>query len=226
MEKVILPVGIIGTLIGFVFVLFYIFNRIYRLIILIRREEAPKLGFFRSLRNLVLIALWVSVFGMMLFAGFFLRAFHSFAWEQPVAEVIVQPTDKPKLSEVTLIMLSKKDTIKKDTFLIHGDYWMVEGDVVKWTYMANFLGLNTRYRLNRIRGRFENEEEEKSTSPTVYNLSTKQGNFFWKTMYKLYKHFPFVRSVFGNAVYQSNELPQKYQIYITQSGFIIVPILE
>lgn len=224
MKAFLIPVSIVGVLLGIVFLFFFIFNRIYRIVLKIRREEAPKLGFFRSIRNFIFILLWNFFFGMMLFAGFFIHAFHAFSWEKPVADVLVEPTKKPKISRVNLIVFSNSDTIKKDVFLVHGDYWMIEGDIVKWTYYGNFLGLNTRYRLSRLRGRFESIEEEKKTEPTIYSLSNLEGNLIWKTMYKLYKLLPFVRAVYGNAVYQSNQMYQKYRIYVTQSGFIAVPV--
>ncbi|GAB4167957.1 MAG: hypothetical protein Kow00108_00730 [Calditrichia bacterium] len=224
MKSLLFPISIVGVILGLIFLFFYLFNRGYRLVKFLQREEAPHLGFFRSIRNLIFILLWNSFFGMLFFASFYLIAFQSFTWEKPVADVYVEPTDKPRVSKVTLTVFENGDTSLVQQYLINGDYWMVEGDILKWTYKANLLGLNTRFRLIRIRGRFEDIEMEKAATPTIYNLSGRDASFFWKNMYKLYRQFPLVRAVYGNAVFQSNLFRMRYKIYVTQSGFIAVPI--
>ena len=83
-----------------------------------------------SLRNLLLITVWISVFGMVLFLGCFFRAYHAFTIEEPVAEVFTQSLDGA---------LNSKMSLPRYLF-IRGDQWMVEGDFLKWNMKTICFG--------------------------------------------------------------------------------------
>jgi hypothetical protein len=69
---------------------------LYRRILFVAKKLGRKPGSFpkplESLRNLLLIFLWTSVFGMLLFAAFFFRAYRAFTLQEPVAEIIITHT--------------------------------------------------------------------------------------------------------------------------------------
>jgi len=53
-----------------------------------------------------------------------------------------------------------------------GDDIYVDGHIVKWTPLANMLGLHTSYRLDRIAGRYRALEQETTAPRTVYAIDT------------------------------------------------------
>jgi len=59
-----------------------------------------------------------------------------------------------------------------ETYDIAGDDIYVEGHIVKWTPLANMLGLHTSYRLDRIAGRYHSLEQENTARRTVYAIGT------------------------------------------------------
>ena len=59
-----------------------------------------------------------------------------------------------------------------ETFALAGDDIYVDAHVVKWTPLANMLGLHTSYRLDRIAGRYRALEQENTAPRTVYALGT------------------------------------------------------
>lgn len=211
----------IGIFLGLLFFIFFLFRRIRWFFRVIARKHTASPRFFASLRNLLLILVWVSVFGMTLFLGFFLRAYHAFNYEKPVAEIVTHPFEQDKLSQVTLIQFIPPDGISTRNFFLRGDQWMVEGDIVKWDPWLNFFGLHTRYRLTRLRGRYVNTEEEVQAKRTIYSLVEQENHPFWQYLYQYGQGLPFVNTVYGNAAFQATREGARYLIYVGTSGFVV-----
>jgi hypothetical protein len=211
--------GLAGVFLGLLFVFFFLYHRIRWLLRLLSRRKRVSPGLIASLRNLVGILLWTSVFGMCLFLGFFLRSYHAFTYERPVSEMICEPLDeRGKASRVTLIQYSPRVSRQ---FLVRGDQWMIEGDILKWDDWLHFLGLKTRYRLTRLRGRYILTEQETREKPTVYTLVRDENDPFWRYLYEYGHRMPFVSTVYGTAVFQFAGRPKSYLLYVSSSGFVV-----
>jgi hypothetical protein len=98
---------------------------------------------------------------------------------------------------------------------------MIEGDILKWDNWLNFLGLHTRYRLTRLRGRYLSAQEELYQPKTIYSLVEDENDLFWRYLYKYGPRLPFVSTVYGNAAYQGPEVNRHYLVFVGTSGFII-----
>jgi len=105
--------------------------------------------------------------------------------------------------------------------LIKGDQWMVEGDILKWDNWFNFLGLHTRYRLTRIKGRYIQVEDEIQQKGTIYSLVKEENHPFWRYLYKYGYRLPLVSTVYGNAVFQTAGKDEHFLIYVSTSGFVV-----
>ena len=55
-----------------------------------------------------------------------------------------------------------------ETFALAGDDIYIDGHIVKWTPLANMLGLHTSYRLDRISGRYRALEQENTAPRTIH----------------------------------------------------------
>lgn len=164
-----------------------------------------------SLRNLLLITVWISVFGIVLFLGCFFRAYHAFTIEEPVAEVFTQSLDAA---------LNSKMSLPRYLF-IKGDQWMIEGDFLKWKSCLNFFGLHTSYRLTRIGGRHLSTEAEVNQPHTVYSFVEPEDDLLWRYLYEYGPQLPFVSTIYGNAAFHTSGKDKRYLIYIGTSGFIV-----
>jgi hypothetical protein len=217
---VILWAGAAGLLAGLV--LFLVF--LYRRILFAARKlggkpaSAPKL--VASLRSLLLIFLWVSVFGMLLFAGFFFRAYRAFTLEEPVAEVVIGPREKGGPTSITIIQDEPGEGRRVRRFEVAGDQWVLEGDILKWRNWLNFLGLHTRYRLTRLRSRYINTSDEATKPSTVHPLVGNEDDPLWKVLYKYGPRFPLVSTVYGNAVFQFSDEEGVFRVFVGTSGFV------
>jgi len=169
----------------------------------------------------MLILFWTAFFGMSLFLGFFLRSYHAFTYEKPVAEIRIHPLEDDKLSQITLIQFLPQHGQTTQQFFLRGDQWMIEGDVIKWDPWLNFMGLHTRYRLTRLRGRYVSTMEEVQAKKTIYSLVEQENHPFWQYLYQYGHRLPFVSTVYGNAVFQVSREERNYLIYVGRSCFIV-----
>ena len=213
--------GAIGILLGLLFFIYFLYRRVRWIILTLARRETISPKLLASLRNFVLIIIWTSLFGMLLFFGFFLRAYYAFTYEEPVAEITIRSSDAPEVSRITLVQFLPDGSQVTRHFLIKGDQWMIEGDILKWESWLNFLGLHTRYRLTRLRGRYLATEAEIHGPHTIYSLVDDEDHPFWRYLYQYGHRLPFVSTVYGNAVFQASGENKRYSIYVGTSGFVV-----
>jgi hypothetical protein len=179
-----------------------------------------------SFRNLLLIFFWTAVFGIVFFAGFFFQAYYAFNREEPVAKVTIAPLPQGQKNIVTLELFGPQNEPEIRKFEISGDQWMLEGDILKWDSWMNFLGLHTRYRLTRLRGRYIRTSDEQTKPAEIYSLVEIEDHPFWGYLYRHGASLPFVSTVYGNAVFQTTEESSSFLVYTTTSGFITRKIEE
>ena len=213
--------GAAGLLIGLIFLLIFLYRRLLFVARKLGGKPASVPKALESLRNLLLIFLWTSVFGMLLFAGFFFRAYRTFNLEVPVAEIIIERGEKSELSSITIIQDEPGGKSKARRFDIAGDQWVLEGDILKWRSWLNFLGLHTRYRLTRLRSRYFQASDEMTKPSTVHPLVEGEDHPFWKYLYKYGPRLFMVSTVYGNAVFQLSGEDGSFRVYVGTSGFIV-----
>lgn len=213
-------IGAAGILLGFIFLIIFIYRRIQWLIRTIARKRTTRPRFLAGLRNLILILLWTAILGIVFFVGLFTRAYYAFTHEKPVAEIMIKATEKPDANLVILFQFLPEDPQIGKELLIRGDQWMLEGDILKWDNWLNFLGLHTRYRLTRLRGRYIQVEDEIHQEETVYSLVKEEDHPLWRYLYKYGYKLPLVSTVYGNAVFQTAGKDRHFFIYVSPSGFV------
>jgi hypothetical protein len=214
-------IGAAGILLGFIFLIVFIYRRIRWLIRAIRRKPNTRPRYLAGLSNLILILLWIAILGVVFFVGLFARAYFAFTYEKPVAEIMTEATQEPDASVVTLFQSLPEESHMGKEFLIKGDQWMLEGDILKWDNWLSFMGLKTRYRLTRLRGRYVQVEDEIQQEGTVYSLVEEEDHPLWRYLYKYGQTLPLVSTVYGNAVFQTARKSRHFLIYVSPSGFVV-----
>lgn len=213
--------GVCGFLVGIVLFLVFLFRRILFVARKLRGKPGSVPKVLESLRNLLLILLLTSVFGMLLFAGFFFQAYQTFTLEEPVAEVVIEHREKGGVSTITIAQDEPGGKPKVRRFSVTGDQWVLEGDILKWRSLLNFLGLHTRYRLTRLRSRYIQTSDEVTKPSTIYPLIENEDDPLWRYLYKYGPRLPMVSTVYGNAVFQSSDEDGVFRVYVGTSGFIV-----
>ena len=213
--NLLIVIGLIGLILGIIFLLVFLKRRILKLV---GKEEKKLPGLIGSLKNLLLLFLLTSISGMLLFLGFFFVSYQNFTEEETVAYVEIEPVSE-QYSNLIFTKLLDDGRENKYRFEIRGDQWMIEGDILRWESFAALMGLNTRYRLNRIRGRYIKTSDEKNMDATIYPLTEDEEDYLWSALYDIGHQLPFVNTVYGNAAYQLNNKPKRFEVFVTTSGF-------
>lgn len=108
--------------------------------------------------------------------------------------------------------------------LLRGDDWQLDARILKWKGIATLLGMDSRYRLERLSGRYRAIEQERQQLRTVIELAPPQGLTqsvdVWAMADAHPRWLPLIDAIYGNAAY----LPMKdgaiYQVSVTSSGLI------
>jgi len=105
-----------------------------------------------------------------------------------------------------------------------GDQWQLDARVIKWSAKGNMLGLDSRYRLERLNVRYNTVAQEKEPHVrTVYSLlETQEPDFIQK--YKSW--MPWLDTSFGGAIFMPMADKAHYRIKITQSGLVPYSVNE
>ena len=218
---VLIFVGVIGIFLGFTALFYFLFRRIRWTIQKLLKQETTPPKVISSFVKLVLIVAWTSCFGTIFFVSAFLRSYHTFTLEKPIAEIRTQKLDGRKTYPVYLVhFTSVRPKVTRHLF-IKGNQWMIEGDILKWNHRLNVLGLHARYRLTRLRGRYINTEAEMHQPRSIHSLVHEEEHPFWRYLYQYGYRLPFVSTVYGNASFQNLGQDKTYLIYVGTSGFIV-----
>ena len=109
-----------------------------------------------------------------------------------------------------------------ETFDLAGDDIYIDGHIVKWTPLANMLGLHTSYRLDRIAGRYRALEQENTAQRTVYALGTPA----IIDLVALGRALPladFFDAEYGSASYVPVAAPGELELKVSTTGLLLRP---
>jgi len=101
---------------------------------------------------------------------------------------------------------------------LRGDEWQVDARVLKWRGYANVLGLDTRYRLERLSGRYQDVSDERTQPHSVYPLGRRQGVDLWSLARRYRRWVPWVDAVYGSGTFLPMADGARFEVVVTQSG--------
>jgi hypothetical protein len=218
--------GTLGILLGLVFLFIFTVRRLKFMAKRLAKKPASVPGPVASTRSVLLILLWTAGFCAVFFAGFFFQAYHAFTREEPVAQVTITPLPQEQKTLITLEVFGQDHDDAVQQFQVSGDQWVLEGDILKWKDWVNFLGLHTRYRLTRLRGRYIRTSDAKLKPSSIYSLVEMEDHPAWGFLYRHGSSFPLVDTVYGSAVFQGSDEPSTFLVFVTTSGFLTRRIEE
>jgi hypothetical protein len=110
---------------------------------------------------------------------------------------------------------------RQAAFDLAGDEIYVDAHILKWKPLANVLGLHTAYELDRVAGRYQGIEQERSAVRTVYSLSqTKPVDLF-----RLRQRYAFLGTLldaeYGSATFVSVTRPAELELRVSTTGLLM-----
>ncbi|MCL6415049.1 hypothetical protein MIB92_05260 [Aestuariirhabdus sp. Z084] len=101
-----------------------------------------------------------------------------------------------------------------------GDQWRIDAQFIKWKPFATLLGLDARYRLERLSGRYSSVAEANRKPHRVYHLGEQSALDLVSISQSLGPYNLLLDAEYGSSTYQSIDTLKTYTVYRTQSGLI------
>jgi len=200
----------------------FIFKRVHRIIRRLGRKPVKRLGIIASTLRLLLILLLIAVSIALLFLGAFIQSYTAFTHRELAATIHCTPVPGTEDTMVLELVTRESPAVAHiRRYRLRGQQWTVEGHILKWDDWLNFLGLQTMYKLTRVRGRYLRADDEMNKPATVYSLVANEEDSRWRWLYEYGARLPFVQAVYGNTVFTFPSETKSFDIYVTTSGFMI-----
>lgn len=156
----------------------------------------------------------------LIFFTAFRQAYSAFTKEELVATVECQRALDHESDFIVGVRLVKDGQLGDPSlYAISGNQWTIEGDVIQWHNWVRFTGMNTMYRLTRVRGRYTSAQDERTKKASVHSLHESENSAFWKMMHGVGDLMFFVRSSYGSATFTYPSYTDLFEVYVTGSGF-------
>lgn len=159
---------------------------------------------------------------LLILLGINLHTYQRLTYEKPVAELNFSQVG-PQRFQARLTGVQGQSTAGYD---LYGDEWQLDARVLRWKPPATLLGLDARYRLERLSGRYRDITQEMEAPRAVYNLAPDTGLDLWSLIGKLRRYVDWVDAYYGNAAYLPMADKARYEVSLTQSGLVARPVNE
>lgn len=162
---------------------------------------------------LALVALAVAV-------GANLYTYQRLTYEQPVARLQFTRLDAQRYR--VLVQPSRGPS---RVFALDGDQWQLDARVLKWRPLANLLGFDALYRLERLSGRYARVADETSKPRSAYALTGAEPGLNAAALARrLPRWAGLADTEYGSATYLPMADGAAYEVALSQSGLIARPV--
>ncbi len=145
-----------------------------------------------------------------------LHTYGRLTYERDVAQLGFESL-APRRFRVTVAFADGDST---QVYELSGDEWQIDARMLKWSGVANLLGLDANYRLDRLGGRYGDLTSEREAARTVYALSDNPGLDLWALAQRYERWLPFADASYGSAAYLPMADGARFVVTITQVGII------
>jgi len=185
-----------------------------------RRWGYGRLRWRRGISGILLLAIAIS----LLWLTFLVQTYLGLTGDIRVARIHATPVaNVAHMMSVELILYDQNGKPTSDkTYIVQGDEWMLQGDIVKFPTWLNILGLHSGFKLTRLEGRFDNINMERNSPHTVIELNGGDDNFF-KTVQEQAWTSPFMDSAYGSSTFLSPD-GKTYDVFISQDALHPEPV--
>jgi hypothetical protein len=183
----------------------------------LRQKRFLSAGIYSS-SSTVLLVLAVALIALSVNLYTYQRISH----EQDVAEIVFTQLGPQHYSAT----VSLADEHQNTEYIIRGDEWQLDARIIKWNISMNLAGLDSLCRLERISGRYQDIQEEKTGNRTVYSLTENKGLDIWSITKHYPSWLPWVDAFYGSATYLPMHDGARFKITLSQTGLLARPVNE
>ena len=150
-----------------------------------------------------------------------MQGYRALTREDLAARIVVQPIG-PQLFSATVHIPGRPET---SYYELAGDALYVDAHILKWHPMANVVGLHTAYELDRIAGRYDDLERERTAPRTVHSLAPPDR---WVDLFALRTRYaalaPALDAEYGSGTFVRVTEPAEFEVRVSTTGLLVRPI--
>lgn len=171
-------------------------------------------GAVRILSGLLVVAL--GLLGVAIGVG--VRGYQTLTREVTAATVRITPLgEQSYAADITLADGTER------RFTLRGDELYIDAQILKWTPAANFIGLHTGYRLDRISGRYTSIRDETLEPRTVFELEAPASVDLFATVRRYPFLAPVVDAQYGSGTFVPVGQGGTFLIRVSTTGLLVRP---
>ena len=145
-----------------------------------------------------------------------IEGYQALTKEEVAARVSVRPTGPQRFSATVRQMDGRSQT-----FDLAGDEVYVDAHILKWKPVANLIGLHTAYELDRIAGRYQAIEQEKTAPRTVFLLRAERPVELFQLRQRYAFLAPLYDAQYGSATFVQVREPAELEVRVSTSGLLV-----
>jgi hypothetical protein len=136
--------------------------------------------------------------------------------EEVAARITIRPTGSQQF-EATLRFPDGRIA----SYALRGDEVLVDAHVIKWSPLANLLGLHTHYELDRIVGRYRAIDDERKAVRTVYALARERPIDLVALRARHAALAWLMDAQYGSATFVPADRPAELELRVSTSGLLM-----
>jgi hypothetical protein len=171
------------------------------------------LGFLvRTLLGLLLLALGALSGAVAL--G--IQGYRALTREEVAARISVRPAGAQRFAATV-----RYPDGREQVFDLAGDEIYVDAHILKWKPVANLIGLHTAYELDRVAGRYQGIEQERSAPRTIYLLREERPVELFRLRQRYAFLAPLYDAEYGSATFVQVLQPTELEVRVSTTGLLM-----
>lgn len=167
---------------------------------------------FRRLRRVLLPTAILTMGVIMLIVGSNIYIFQRLSDEKLLAELEFRPLGQQRWQ----LAYRPQGSCQTELYHFAGQQFRVDASFLKWRSWANLLGLDARYRLDRIESRFRHIDDDQ----IVDRIELSETPWLGLRGFALLM-WPLADTVYGSSAYTDIASGRRYLLYRSQSGLLL-----
>jgi hypothetical protein len=172
----------------------------------------PMRFLFRTLIGLLLLSLGALSGAIAL--G--IQGYQALTREEVAARISVRPAGPQKF-----VATVRYPDGRSQAFDLSGDEIYVDAHILKWKPIANVIGLHTAYELDRVAGRYQSIEQERSAPRTLYLLRAERPVELFRLRQRYAFLAPLYDAEYGSATFVQAMQPTELEVRVSTSGLLM-----
>jgi len=145
-----------------------------------------------------------------------MQGYQALTKEEVAATIAVRPLGPQRFSATV-----RQPDGRSQSFDLAGDEIYVDAHILKWKPVANLIGLHTAYELDRVGGRYQAIEQERSAPRTLYLLRGERSVELFQLRQRYAFLAPLYDAQYGSATFVQVREPAELEVRVSTSGLLV-----